>query len=88
MSKQARLGTLKSNEPCNALPMQAYYNVSVWMNSYGGYPRYSPTIYWQFTESGLFAAAGMKPVAIAHCGYKNKIITCSDSTGDSFKYIY
>ncbi|MFZ0041848.1 MAG: hypothetical protein WAK93_11115, partial [Solirubrobacteraceae bacterium] len=79
---------LKTNEPCNALPMQAYYNVAVWMGGEEGYPGYSHTIYWQFALSGLFAVAGMNPVAIAHCGYKNKIITCSDSKGDSFKYIY
>lgn len=88
MSKQAKQGTLKSNEPCNALPIQAYYNVAVWMNGYGGYPRYSRVIAWQFAESGLFAIAGMKPVAFAHCGYSDKTITCSDSKGDSFRYHY
>ena len=87
MSKQARLGLEEQRAvqcPSHAGVLQRL-RLDEWLR---GLPRYSPTIYWQFTESGLFAAAGMKPVAIAHCGYKNKIITCSDSKGDSFKYIY
>lgn len=80
-------GTLKSNEPCDALPLEATYAVGQEMY-YAGRVGYIHEVFWQFAESGSFAAAGMNRIAFARCGYKHGTITCSDATGDSFRYTY
>jgi hypothetical protein len=80
-------GTLESNEPCDALPMEATYTVGDEMQGWEGSVHYEHEVGWQFTESAYFLK-GMRPVELATCDDKNRVITCSDREGDSFRYSY
>jgi hypothetical protein len=81
-------GTLESNQPCDALPLNPVYDVMQEMGGAEHAVGFLRTVEWQFADSGPFAEAGMSPVAEARCGYKQHTITCSDKTGNSFRYTY
>jgi hypothetical protein len=81
-------GSLESNEPCEAQPMESTYIVGVEMGGWTGHVGFVHKPGWQFAESGYFAQAGMSQVAAFTCAYRRPRITCSDGTGDSFRYTY
>jgi hypothetical protein len=80
-------GTLESNEPCSAMPLDALYSVADEMNNAHGGVRFVKQIGWQFTDSAYFLTS-MRKVELADCSEESRTITCSDAEGDSLRYTF